>query len=187
MKYLSEHPNLKKVYNCKSCSNVITQETAFYGSGLCGSCSMCERFKDPKEHKKLSIAHRGQVSYWRGKKRSEMRGKNNPMYGNGVSGEKNVAKRPEVRRILSLQKIGANNPSWKGGITSLRNAIENLLEYKQWKQDVYRRDNYTCQECGKRGRNLNSHHRKPFAEILQEFVKLYDQFSVVEDKYALVR
>ena len=34
---------------------------------------------------------------------------------------------------------------------------------KNWRKAVFSRDNYTCQECGKRGVKINAHHIKPFA------------------------
>jgi 5-methylcytosine-specific restriction endonuclease McrA len=37
-------------------------------------------------------------------------------------------------------------------------------EYRQWRDAVYRRDNYTCRHCGdSRGGNLQAHHVKPYA------------------------
>lgn len=36
-------------------------------------------------------------------------------------------------------------------------------EYKIWRDKVYKRDKYTCQHCGKRGR-LNAHHLKSYKE-----------------------
>lgn len=37
-------------------------------------------------------------------------------------------------------------------------------EYKRWRHDVFARDNYTCNVCGKRGGKLNAHHIKPWAK-----------------------
>lgn len=38
-------------------------------------------------------------------------------------------------------------------------------EYKQWRYDVYCRDNFTCQLCGDdRGGNLNAHHIYSYAK-----------------------
>jgi 5-methylcytosine-specific restriction endonuclease McrA len=36
-------------------------------------------------------------------------------------------------------------------------------KYKEWREAVYKRDDYTCQDCGKRGGELHPHHIKPFA------------------------
>lgn len=33
-------------------------------------------------------------------------------------------------------------------------------EYQNWRKAVYKRDNYTCQSCGKKGTTLNAHHIK---------------------------
>ncbi len=38
-------------------------------------------------------------------------------------------------------------------------------EYGQWRDAVYRRDEYTCQHCGdSKGGNLQAHHVKPYAD-----------------------
>lgn len=41
--------------------------------------------------------------------------------------------------------------------------IRRSTEYKEWRNAVYKRDDYTCQVCGKKGVKLNAHHIKPFA------------------------
>lgn len=65
-------------------------------------------------------------------------------------------------------KYGSNNTNWKGGITSLSILIKNLYESRQWRDDVFTRDKFTCQKCGdNRGGNLNAHHIKAVKEILQ--------------------
>lgn len=85
------------------------------------------------------------------------------------------------------KKIGKNNNRWKGGITPLTICIRTLSEMKQWRKKIFQRDDYTCQDCGKKGGILNAHHRKRFNIILKEFLKEYNQFSPIEDKETLVR
>jgi predicted restriction endonuclease len=41
--------------------------------------------------------------------------------------------------------------------------IRSTAEYAEWRKAVFKRDNYTCQFCGKRGVRLNADHIKPFA------------------------
>lgn len=61
---------------------------------------------------------------------------------------------------------GKNSPHWKGGITPLNLKIRNSKEYKEWRENVFRRDNYTCIQCGdNRGGNLEAHHIVPFCKI----------------------
>ena len=49
------------------------------------------------------------------------------------------------------------------GKTSLFKKIRKSFKYKQWRKSVFERDNYTCQDCGRRGGELNADHIKPFA------------------------
>lgn len=64
-------------------------------------------------------------------------------------------------------KKGAESPFWKGGITSMNKMIRRSLEYKLWREAVFKRDNWTCIFCGSRGRKqvmeLHPDHIKPFA------------------------
>jgi len=83
--------------------------------------------------------------------------------------------------------IGRNSLFWKGGVTPLASLIRKLPEYKQWHRKVFERDDYICQDCGKRGGKLEAHHKKTFYKIFTEFLKEYDQFSPIEDKETLSR
>ena len=72
------------------------------------------------------------------------------------------------RKRLSEARKGDKNPSWKGGITPTNQLIRTSLEYKLWRESVFKRDNYTCIWCGARNGNgktvvLNADHIKPFA------------------------
>lgn len=84
-------------------------------------------------------------------------------------GKKGVQKWSEesklkVSKTLKLvAKRGPDNHAWKGGITSSNVTIRTSHEYRQWRRKIFQRDDYTCQECGQRGGELNADHIKPFA------------------------
>ena len=113
------------------------------------------------------------------------KGINNPNYGKkhpGINkGEKNGAKKPEVRKILSEQKKGKNNPNYgkenKWGHHSKKSkkkiSIANSMEKnsnwrggksfekytikwkKELKERIRKRDNYICQNCNKHQNKFN--------------------------------
>jgi len=50
------------------------------------------------------------------------------------------------------------------GERSSENSIgRNSREYREWRAEVYERDNHTCQKCGKRGGSLIAHHIDGYA------------------------
>lgn len=59
------------------------------------------------------------------------------------------------------QWSGAKHGNWKGGITEQRKT----WEYNLMIQAVWKRDNYKCFLCGKRGKKLNAHHILPWQEF----------------------
>lgn len=70
----------------------------------------------------------------------------------------------ETRRKMSEAHLGDKAPGWKGGVTPRNRLIRGTIELRLWREAVFARDNWTCQECGRRGDRLNAHHIKPFAE-----------------------
>jgi len=40
-----------------------------------------------------------------------------------------------------------------------------------WQQEIFKRDNYTCTICGKRGGDLNAHNTTPFDELIKKYIK----------------
>jgi len=68
------------------------------------------------------------------------------------------------RSCTAKARRGEFSSSWKGGLTSTNIIIRNSKKYSEWRNKIYERDNWTCQDCGKRGNiNLEAHHIKPFA------------------------
>lgn len=52
---------------------------------------------------------------------------------------------------------------FKGANSDENNIIRNSPEMKKWRNDVFNRDKFICQNCGKHGGQLNAHHIKSFA------------------------
>ncbi len=70
----------------------------------------------------------------------------------------------ELRKHRSETYKGSNNPNWKGGITPINLAIRMSPRYQQWKIQVFKRDNHTCQKCGLKTRKIEAHHIKSFSQ-----------------------
>lgn len=73
-------------------------------------------------------------------------GINNPMYG--------------MRGNLS--------PAYIDGRDKLSKLIRGIFESRQWRSDIFTRDNFTCQGCFIKGGKLNAHHIKPFYKIMED-------------------
>ena len=60
-----------------------------------------------------------------------------------------------------LDSRGKNHWNWKGGI-SRENHRRETKEYQNWRLNVYCRDHFTCQDCGKHCNRVNivAHHIK---------------------------
>jgi 5-methylcytosine-specific restriction endonuclease McrA len=55
-----------------------------------------------------------------------------------------------------------NSPHWKGGLGyTLSRQLQNSPKWKQMREDVFKRDDFTCQKCFKRGCEIHPHHIKP--------------------------
>lgn len=70
---------------------------------------------------------------------------------------------------LKILRQGENSHLWKGGATRKSKTLRSRAEYKKWRQQVYLRDNHTCQECGykperKNTGTLHAHHIKSFSQ-----------------------
>ena len=106
---------------------------------------------------------KGHIGYMLGKKQTE---KTKQKISEALTGRKLSE---EHKLNMSLSRRGENCCNWKGGITLLTYTIRHNFKYRQWHDDVFTRDNFTCQECGQIGGKLNAHHIKSFAAILEEY------------------
>lgn len=63
------------------------------------------------------------------------------------------------------RRVAEGRHNWyKGGVTPIHKAIRKSIEFKLWREAVFRRDDYRCLDCGERGGELHPDHIQPFAE-----------------------
>ena len=131
----------------------------------------CLKISNALFGRKLSEEHKLATSLGsRGKNFSETHKHNISI---ALKGKKKPPFSEEHRDNLSkahLGKIlpkGALSRHWKGGLTELDKLIRNSLKYDVWRNQVFVRDNFTCQKCGKVGGNLEGHHINHFKDIIR--------------------
>lgn len=80
---------------------------------------------------------------------------------------------PKFRERLISSVTGENNPRWVFDRTAYQEKcrIRGTLEWKNWRETIFKRDNYTCQDCGQIGGCLEPHHIIP---IRVDQSKLFD-------------
>lgn len=142
--YLNSMETREKISKAKQ-GNIVTEETKKKISK-----TLKGRIFSKDTLMKMSLAVKGKPKPWlKGKPRSE-----------------------EIKKQLSISHMGSKNHLWKGGISPVVMRIRMSLKYKQWRQQIFIRDNFTCQKCGTQGGALQGHHIKPFVKLLKE-VKEY--------------
>lgn len=124
---------------------------------------------------KMSSAKFGKPSWNKGKKLTEEHINKLSLAKIGKVGNR-IGSHPSIETRV---KNGNNHRGekchfWKGGISKLSNVIRTCFQYRQWRSDVFTRDNFTCQECGiKSGCGhtvyFEAHHIKSQSEILEEY------------------
>lgn len=120
------------------------------GQFIKGVSSWNKGMKLPKEWKdKLREAKiKNPVRYWKGRKRPEMTGDNNPNSG----------------------KFGKLHPKWTNDKKHpFHKAIREIFKYKEWRTTIFKRDNYKCVLCGDNGYIEADHHPITFSEIIKQF------------------
>lgn len=141
----------------------------------------------PETRKKISDTLKGHKGFWLGKKRGPLSeeqkgklrrvniGKKYPVetrmrvskvakekgFGLWMKGRKLSE---ETRRKQAESRKGEKSNFWKGGITPEIVKIRTGIEMRLWREAVFARDNWTCQECNATG-YLNAHHIKQFAKF----------------------
>lgn len=64
----------------------------------------------------------------------------------------------ETKIKLSIMKQGDKCHFWKGGITPETKRLRMSKQLREWRNNVFERDNFICRKCNKKGGHLNAHH-----------------------------
>jgi len=67
----------------------------------------------------------------------------------------------EERKKISAKRQGISTEQWKEFTTPENKRFYKSPEYKEWRKQVLKNFDFTCQLCKKRGGKLQSHHIKP--------------------------
>jgi hypothetical protein len=73
-----------------------------------------------------------------------------------------------TKLLLLNSGEGPLNHNWKGGATLIGKKFYNSLLWKKLREEVFTRDNYTCQDCKKVDKKLQAHHLLPRATNLDK-------------------
>lgn len=101
--------------------------------------------------------------------------------------EESSALKSENSARYWLGKIGKDHPHWKDfKTTPLYRQIRGCFLYRQWRWDVYTRDDFTCVLCGRKkevsGTLEADHFPKQFAQIFLDYeIKTYEEAIECEE------
>lgn len=72
------------------------------------------------------------------------------------------------KNLINWQ-AGKMHWNWKGGITDESHLLRQTKKYKEWRDKIYLRDDFTCQICKKRGVYLEAdHYPIPWCVLFKE-------------------
>lgn len=67
----------------------------------------------------------------------------------------------ESRLKMSESHKGNKHWNWKGGLSNEGQIIRHSIQWKLWREEIFKRDSYTCQECYKTKCYIEPHHISP--------------------------
>lgn len=146
---------------CRVCNNPFEVSPSRYNNRFSCSIKCYGEYKRqyPDKYNLFKLGHKGYLSTpWLGKKFTEEHKKNISQ-----SNKNNIKILKHIKE-LGIKHRGNKHWNWKGGITDELKALRHTEEYQFWRNKVYARDNWTCQKCDQKLKNLIAHHIQSFKE-----------------------
>jgi len=88
---------------------------------------------------------------------------------------------------ISATRQGIDLKNWKGYKSTLMNILRNSIKWKNWRKEVFERDNHTCQKpncpyCNnKKGVTLHPHHIKPKGQYPELVFDIHNGIAYCEE------
>ena len=132
-------------------------------------------------------AQKGSIPWIKGKKgiiKNPYKGKSLPW----MIGKENPAKRLEVRKKISETMKNKREKlwNWKGGVVDESRKLRKSLEWKLWREEIFKRDNYICQLCGQGKKKLHPHHKYSFNQFPEKRFEISNGRTLCEDCHKLL-
>lgn len=179
--------NLPKIIQCEGCGKSFDRGKAANRKFCSYSCSIGHRVKSGKWisclicGKKFYISNHRQetAKYCSTKCKGDSLKKTTNKFvceycGKEYHRGQSYIKWQEIREVkhhfcsiscgMKFRPKGEHHPNWNGGISRAYLYGYHTKEYKQWRDDVFKRDDFTCQLCHVRGTYLHAHHIKGFSK-----------------------
>lgn len=94
---------------------------------------------------------------------------------------KNIPCKKETKEKLR-QYRGSLASNWRGGKRSIYESLYSCFKYRQWRSDIFTRDNFVCQKCNQKGGKLEAHHIKQASLIIKEYnIKTIEEMIECEE------
>ena len=90
------------------------------------------------------------------------------------------AKKGKMPKFIPETRKGKDSHLWKGGITPKNKIIRGSAKCLSWRNEVFERDNFTCQKTGVESGKLNAHHIQNFSEFPELRFKVENGITLSE-------
>jgi hypothetical protein len=137
-----------------------------------------------KTKKKISLALKGKPSWKKGEKcsfqtRQRISRAVKLQWDKGLK----YGAKPSLESRIRMSKAqqGEKGSNWQGGLESENKAIRKSLKFRLWRERIFKRDNWTCQNCNIRGGMIHPHHVKPFSKYPKLRFRIYNGITLCKD------